>query len=82
MRSTHCHLFYSGKYVEELSFFPSMRYLGPELYNGAFVWIDPRPEPGQILHWYTPRDWYRPDGTPYPTEQVPPELRALALLLT
>ena len=75
-----CYLFYAGLFVEELSFFPSLGYLGPELYNGAFILIGQRDK--SVLNWYQPGHWYRPDGTPFLTEQVPPELRALALLLT
>jgi len=82
MRTVYCHLFYAGKYVDELSIFPSMGYLGPELYNGAFLLIDPKAKHQSNGHWFRPGHWYRPDGTPYPTEQVPAELRTLALLLT
>lgn len=73
-----CLVFYAGQFVERVPFFPSIAYLDYELYNGAFVLVQ---NVAKTNHWYE-NGWFKPDGTPYPTEQVPEELRTLALLLT
>lgn len=41
-----------------------------EIYNGAFVYSKEE------------RRWYRMDMTPYPSEHIPKELKAMLLLLT
>jgi hypothetical protein len=76
------YLFYGTQLVAELeSHETSSRHIrsrfGQEIYDGGYLYD----------HWYhrfkgQPRRWWRCDLTPVLLEQVPKELRALALLLT
>lgn len=79
MSAVRIYVFYAGLLHSEWPLFPRMRDLGNEVYNGAYVLVA-----AQVLSHpiWTPNGWYRADATPFPTDQVPPELRALALLLT
>jgi hypothetical protein len=72
-------VFHEGVLHSKRNTFPRANLLHKEVYNHGFVLVVRNRMPKKL--WY-PSGWYRPDGTPYPTEQVPPELRTLALLLT
>lgn len=72
-------VFYAGLLHGEYHIFPSLSGLGNEVYNGGYVWVKEQWFPHSI--WEAP-GWYRPDRTPCLIEDVPPELRAMALLLS
>lgn len=74
------YVFYAGLlHSEHWSIFPRLEHLGQEVYNGCWVWVAYQWSPASV---FEKPGWYRGDKTRYPTEQVPAELRALALLLT
>lgn len=72
------YVFYASLLHSEWSEFPTIDDLGSEVYNGGWVWVADNWLPHSI---YRPIGWYRPDQTPYPKDQVPIELRAMALLM-
>lgn len=49
-----------------------------KVYNEAYIYVSSKAPAYMIFD----SGWFRADGTPCLTEQVPKELRALALLLT
>lgn len=51
----------------------------PEIYNGAYLYLCNQNRYGR---WGPEIGWYRPDGTPFPEEQVPSALKAWVLILT
>ena len=72
------HVFYAGLLVDQFMTFPSLATLGAEVYNGAYIWISEQWKPGSI---FEAPGWYRADKTPVLLNDVPTNLRAMALLL-
>jgi hypothetical protein len=72
-------VFYVGMLHSEHHVFPRLEELGPEIYNGAYVYVHTQWLPQSI---WEPPGWYRPDKTPRRAEDVPKELLLLKLLLT
>jgi len=68
-------LFYAGLLYGTYDKWPRKHEI-PEVYDGGYVYCVESGSFGTRDH------WYRCDATPYPTDQVPPELRMQALLLT